>query len=640
MHHTTRRPRLAALAALLAAPLAATALPAHAVVGTPAATGDYTFTARLDIGDGDRACSGALVAPQWIVTAASCFADDPATSLTVPAGKPAQATTATIGRTDLTTTAGAVRDVVELVPRADRDLVLARLAGPVNTVTPVALADTAPAPGEYLTVTGYGRTTDEWAPVTMHTGAFTVDAAPTGTDLNITGTDGAAVCKGDTGGPALRVNDGIPQLVAVNSRSWQGGCFGIDESRTGAVNTRTDDLTTWIDETVHTPSATDFNDDGVDDLGLLYDYGTTDDGRGETGVWRFTSTGTDFADPVKNWDNISDFGGSWAWADSKPVHGDFNGDGKDDIAVLYDDGKAPDGRNATALWTFTSTGTDFANPVREWDSVVDGRSWAWARSKPVAGDFDGDGLDDVAVLYDNGQAANGDQHTALWVLTNTGEGFSDPVRKWDSVVDGRSWAWARSKPVAGDFDGDGKDDVAVLYDNGKAADGRYRTALWTFTGTGTGFTDPAKKWDSIADTGSSWEADKTKPLVGDFDGDGLDDVAALYDNGEADNGDRRTTLCVFSSTGTDFTDPVLGWDSVVDGRRWPWARSKPVAGDFDGDGTDDVAVLYDNGTVADGRPHTALWTFTGTGAGFGGPVKKWDSIDAGRSWAWDAVNLV
>jgi secreted trypsin-like serine protease len=280
--HFTRRSRLAALAVALAAPLAATALPAHAVVGTPAAAGDYTFTARLDIGDGTRACSGALVAPQWIVTAASCFADDPATSLAVPAGKPALHTTATIGRTDLTTTAGAVRDVVQLVPRADRDLVLARLAKPVNTVTPVAVATTAPAAGEELTVSGYGRTTDEWAPVQMHTGTFTVDAAPAGTDVNLTGKDGAAVCKGDTGGPALRVTNGTPALVAVNSRSWQSGCWGVSETQTGAVDTRTDDLAGWIDDTVSAAPVTDFNCDGQRDIAISDPGATvgTDTGAG------------------------------------------------------------------------------------------------------------------------------------------------------------------------------------------------------------------------------------------------------------------------------------------------------------------------------------------------------------------------
>ncbi|MEW2311690.1 trypsin-like serine protease [Streptomyces sp. NPDC006864] len=576
MRHS-RPTRLAALtAALIVSPLTLSVAPATAVTGPASDAADTThaYTAQLTVGEHDRGCSGVLVAPMWIATSAVCFGDAPNG---VSAGKPDQATTATIGRTDLTTAEGAVRDVVELVPRADRDLVLARLARPVNDIAPVRLAEAPPASGDTLTVAGYGRTKDEWAPLRLHTGAFTVDAAPVGVDLNISGKDGAAVCAGDAGGPALRTVNGTPELVAVNSRSWQGGCFGVNATRTDAVNTRTDDIADWIRDTVNRPSTTDFNGDGADDVGMLYDYGTAEDGRRRTGLWRITSTGDGFAAPVKNWDSLSDLGSSWTWDSSKPVHGDFNGDGKDDIAVLYNNGKQADGRYRTGLWTFTSTGDDFTNPVRTWDSTADFGSWNWDSSKPVAGDFNGDGKDDIAVLYNNGKQADGRYKTALWTFTSTDDGFAAPVKNWDSLSDlGSSWTWDSSKPVHGDFNGDGKDDIAVLYNNGKQADGRYRTGLWTFTSTGDDFTNPVRTWDSTADFGS-----------------------------------------------------------------WNWDSSKPVAGDFNGDGKDDISVLYDNGKQADGRYKTALWTFTSAGNGLGKPVKKWDSFtDSGSSWTWSRINAV
>ncbi|NEE05986.1 S1 family peptidase, partial [Streptomyces sp. SID7499] len=85
---------------------------AHAVVGTPSADNAYAFTARLDIGDGKRACSAVLVDRDWLLTAASCFADNPAAAQQLLPGAPKDATTAFVGRTDSTTTAGQVRTVV------------------------------------------------------------------------------------------------------------------------------------------------------------------------------------------------------------------------------------------------------------------------------------------------------------------------------------------------------------------------------------------------------------------------------------------------------------------------------------------------------------------------------------------------
>ncbi|MEK2494046.1 RICIN domain-containing protein [Kitasatospora purpeofusca] len=242
---TTGTVTAAALTCLL---LAGT--PAPAVSGDASPTGAHTFTAKLDIGDGNRSCSGALIDPFWIVTAASCFADDPARPTTVPAGPPALRTTATVGRTEPAAT-GQVRDVVELVPRTDRDLVMARLANPVTDIAPVAVATTAPAAGEDLTVAGFGRTRTEWVPDRLHSGLFTIGTIdPTGLAITPKAPAGAAVCKGDTGGPALRKIGDHYELAALNSRSWQNGCLGTTETtRTGAYNTRTDDLGPWIQQT-------------------------------------------------------------------------------------------------------------------------------------------------------------------------------------------------------------------------------------------------------------------------------------------------------------------------------------------------------------------------------------------------------
>ncbi|MFE4362612.1 S1 family peptidase [Kitasatospora xanthocidica] len=246
-----RNLRAGALATVLAAGALTTLAtpPAGAVVGDAAANGTYAYTALLTIGDNLRACTGTLVDRSWVLTAASCFSDDPAQPQALAAGAPKWKTTATIGRTDLTTGAGKTAEISELVPRADRDLVMARLATPVDGIAPLRVATAAPAAGQTLRVPGYGRTKDEWAPLKLHSGAFSLDTV-SATGIGTTGTGGAAVCKGDTGAPVVREVNGKAELVAVASRSWQGGCLGVPatETRTGAFNSRVDNIAGWVQQ--------------------------------------------------------------------------------------------------------------------------------------------------------------------------------------------------------------------------------------------------------------------------------------------------------------------------------------------------------------------------------------------------------
>lgn len=215
------------------------AVPAQAVTGPEAQAGQYASTVKLNLGDeaNSRACTASLIDANWIVTAASCFAATPGGS--VPAGKPALKATATLSN-------GQTREIVQLAPRTDRDLVLALLATPVTDVTAVKRAATAPAAGVDVTSAGFGRTKTEWVPGKLHIGVFTTNTTDA-TTLAITGKGTDAICKGDTGGPLLNA---AGELVGVNSKSWQGGCLGTPatETRTTAVASRADDLGGWIEQ--------------------------------------------------------------------------------------------------------------------------------------------------------------------------------------------------------------------------------------------------------------------------------------------------------------------------------------------------------------------------------------------------------
>ncbi|MEU7786272.1 S1 family peptidase [Amycolatopsis sp. NPDC049159] len=215
-----------------------TTVPAQAVSGgAPAVDGAYAFAAKLT--SSGRACSGVLVAPNWVLTTASCFPG------TADGGAPATAVTAIVGRTDLNGTSGHQTTVSAVAVRGDRDLALAKLADAVTDVEPAALATAPPAAGEKLRVAGFGRTATEWVPSRLHTATFAVTSAAA-TTTALAGDGGADTCKGDAGGPVVRESGGRVELAAISSASWQHGCLGETETRQGTTAVRVDDVAGWI----------------------------------------------------------------------------------------------------------------------------------------------------------------------------------------------------------------------------------------------------------------------------------------------------------------------------------------------------------------------------------------------------------
>jgi murein peptide amidase A len=113
--------------------------------------------------------------------------------------------------------------------------------------------------------------------------------------------------------------------------------------------------------------------------------------------------------------------------------------------------------------------------------------------------------------------------------------------------------------VSGDYDGDGKSDVVMLYDYGKAT-----SRLWIFKSDGTTMT-PSMAWYGGP---NNIDASRTKLVSGDYDGDGKSDVAMLYDYGKA-----TSRLWIFKSDGTTLT-PSMAWRSQTGG--FDWTRTKLV----------------------------------------------------------------
>ncbi|MFG2336510.1 trypsin-like serine protease, partial [Streptomyces yangpuensis] len=386
------RPRSARMTGLLISVTALSAglvlpAPAMAVTGPEAPAGQFASALKLSIGDdaNSRGCTATLVDELWIATAGSCFAATPGAQ--VPAGKPALKSTVALS-------GGKVVEVVDLVPRTDRDLVLARLAEPVRGVTGVKRATTAPAAGAVLTAVGFGRTKTEWVPDKPHTGTFTVDSSAA-TSLAITGKGTDALCKGDTGGPLLNT---AGELVGVNSRSWQGGCLGVaaTESRTGAVSSRIDDLGGWIQETIlRSVAQRDLNGDGRADAAMVYRHGD-----GSIGFYSSLTTATgafgEFTHGYKVPPN------SWDWNSMKLISGDFNGDRRMDMGMMYRHG---DG--SIKMYTGLADESGHIQPFNSSYTVPANAGWDWNAIQLHAGDLNGDGRADTAMVYRHGDGSIG-----------------------------------------------------------------------------------------------------------------------------------------------------------------------------------------------------------------------------------------
>jgi Protein kinase domain/FG-GAP-like repeat len=310
----------------------------------------------------------------------------------------------------------------------------------------------------------------------------------------------------------------------------------------------------------------DYDGDGLGDVVAAYTLdGDGPDPRRELGI--FTSTGATFADPrpvavpdgdlvgllradldedtgdeayVVGFGEVDDglgfeltpvLGGDPVTAPGVPdsnlalAAGDFTGDGRTDLAVIGgNDRKA-------FVYVFSSrTGQAFDTP----DVWLRVEGWVLTEDDLAVGDFDGDGRDDLA-LTGRADPDDDESDATVELLASTGKDFvvTGPPRR---VADGGAGI-----VQGGDVDGDGQDELVVV--------GGPDAAVRVLEG-GAGF-GAAARWGVATTDGERGVIDTV--AVGDFDGDGRDDVAAF----PARTGET-SVLDVSLSTGAAF-DEAAPW---------------------------------------------------------------------------------
>ncbi|HEX5543365.1 MAG TPA: FG-GAP repeat protein [Micromonospora sp.] len=180
------------------------------------------------------------------------------------------------------------------------------------------------------------------------------------------------------------------------------------------------------------------------DIFMMYDHGD-----GVASVQHFTPSGNSFV-KSKSWEASGYHLGN---VGNRVVTGDFNGDGREDVATAYDYGS---GAARIHVWLNGS------NYQGSWWSTTSGYNLGNVAGRMASGDFDGDGKDDIAMMYGY---ANG--HTKIHIFKSTGSSFTSSTA-WE-VESGYNVAPVGDRLTAGDFNGDGKDDLATAYDYGSGA---------------------------------------------------------------------------------------------------------------------------------------------------------------------------
>jgi hypothetical protein len=501
--------------------------------GTGPAPGTGPQAAVGKLATDGRECTVTLVAPLWALGAAGCLATDP--------NQPQLTEGAPAGATYVAFPGKAGVKVDWLSPRAGRDVVLARLATPVEGITPIQVATAAPT-GVELSTVGYSRagmTATDWTTDQQRSAQVTFTGA---TATTLTTAAGPLVCSGMAGAPVL--NGG--KIAAVLSQAGQAGCPDTAGSDSALTAARTDDLATWVNAITtavadHTWTLADLPATATSGTAVSTSADSAFTGTGlpltatPGATWKTGDTRTPAIAFDRTTGSLSasgpavvtdaDFSLS-AWA--KPSVQGLSSPASAGGTVLSQDGVNTAGFKLWiegGTWHFAMSRSDVANPV--WDTAVAPADSAsigvWSQITVTYKAATG-----LVILWVNGQNVASVRHTVKWKATGAlrvgahKTGASSLGGYFSGVLSTvQTWNRLSLTPTENnhDIDGDGRNDLVITDAAGD---------MWMYPNQSSSGSNTVSVANRVK-IGSGWGS--LRWVVTDWDADGLADIVMTGSDG-------------------------------------------------------------------------------------------------------------